>query len=283
MFKLTPDAAIRVASSAFLNYAAIPDAAKIMRKIPIIGGPFASFTWATAAHVGHGLGVNPSFYNRVQFFIDEVTGEQTPIEKEKLQTDTYSYLNADNWMKLPFFETNPVYLNMANYFPQYAINFLRDDTNRDVEKEYGGDVGSLVKVLDKLQGAQFMSTPEGRFMLDYLIVPWLTEEAVGRSLNTRGEIVYPEDFDALQKLGLGLGGIANQLTPRVIGQAAALLPGELSPEARQYAPSSYQKTENALEGKTAKGVLGTEDPASRTARDLGSTAGFSTQIIKTHK
>lgn len=262
-YKLTPLAALRVANETYLNYSALPAFAKVMRSLPIIGAPFFSFTYASGARLLRAAHLNPGFYNKISFFLHELSGEKDPLEKKALTGKYYSYLNRPEFVKLPFFQKNPIYLNMQQMLPHLSFQLLQTG-ERDYESEYGSEIANWIDRSSLLQ------TPEGQLLLNYVILPMILGEAVNRV----GQPIYPEDATAPEIAGRVLTGAADPFVPRSPSALAAFLAAGIPEEAIPYLPGyAFRKMRYALQGRTSSGVPAKEHPASRTIRSILSEIG----------
>jgi hypothetical protein len=263
-YKLTPAGAMRVANEIYLNYLALPSFVKVMRSLPLVGAPFFSFQYAMGENFIRTMGYNPEFFNRVSFMLHEVSGEKTPLEKTALESKYYSYLDKPEVIKLPLFTENPLYLNLGNMIPHYTMSML-EPPGRTYKNKYGD---AIVGAIDK-SGA--FSDPAGRVILDYVVLPSL----LGEALNKFDQTIYPSDAGLAEKAGLAATGLVESLVPKPFGDIAALSPIPVPDAAMQYVPSqAFRSLRYALQGKTARGIKGTEPASSRTLRELGKRFGL---------
>lgn len=270
-YTLSPKKAMEFASRAYLDYSAMPGFARIAKNIPILGSPFMSWQIGATAQTIRALGLNTSYFTRINFLIKELSGEQTPSEKEEADSQYNARLQEPGWMKMPFFRDNPTFINMGGYIPQYSINYFRNPDNRDIEAEYGPDVAKLVTAINYGQNTGLMSGPEGRFLVDYMLVPMIT----GELINSTGAVQYPESSGLLERLGLGVTGALSQAVPRSVGDAAALVPVNPPVESLPYLPRSYANLKKTLQGITT-GFSQAQNPQEEQLKALGSEAGFPT-------
>lgn len=227
---LSPEAALKAANETFMNYAAMPNAVKVLRTIPVLGSPFAAFSYAMLTKTGKTLLHNPAFFNKATFLKNEISRAepQSPLEKEALNGPYYNYLNSYERMKIPFFKEYPVYLNIANYLPYLSLNIFQEP-ERKYTNPLSQNVGSFV------DQSPFLKTPEGQLLYDYFIQPFLLNEAKPTGLFGQ-PLYYPEDTK-LQKAGEVATGIGQAFVP-------AWFPGGYR----------FQQMYNALQGKTAQGI-----------------------------
>ena len=249
LFRLSPLKAGELANEAFMNYAAMPDAVKLLRSMPLLGGPFASFTYAMVTKTAKTLVNNPSLFNKVTFAKNEIarTSPATPLEKSALTGPYYDFLNVYERMKLPFFQSFPTYLNLANWLPYVGLNSFQP-SERKYSTAFGQSVGS---VMDKLP---FLKTPEGQVLFDYVIQPWILGES--QPTGMFGQPLFHQSDTALQKTGRAIQTLAQAYVP-------------------PWFPPGYRYTQilNALEGKNAQGIPSTKSGYDLTAKALLSTLG----------
>ena len=267
MYRLTPKKATEIANEIFMNYNAMPAAVKVLRSLPIIGAPFVSFTYAMTHKVAKGMAYNPSFFNKVNFLMNELQGRAGPLEKKGLENKYYSWYTQPGMMRLPFFQENPIYLNLANMLPYYSMNMFMPS-----ERKYADTLPSVVaSVVDK---SPFMKTPVGQTIFDYFIQPMMIRDS-----NPQGQFgnpLYPTDATGLEKTGYAARSLAEAVVPGAASMAGlANLGGWMPQEAIQATPSyRFRQLAEAVEGKTPIGTIGKEAPASRTIRALLSNFGI---------
>lgn len=257
LYKLNADAATSVVQDMYMNYAAMPAAIKVLRSVPFLGSPFASFSFAMLNKGIKTAAYNPSFYNKIQFTLDEINGGKSPLEKASLKKDYYAWYNKAGMVSLPFFKDNPIYLNAASFLPYLTMNIFEPS-----ERKYGTGIGAeAAKLIDS---SPFFKTPEGQLMMDYLIMPHL----LGEATNMWGGQLWPSDATLAQKIGLAVRSSAETVLPPALGVA-----GIATPEAAMdYAPLyRWRQIGYAKEGKSSVGISGKESKTSRTARAILST------------
>lgn len=226
-------------------------------KIDITGN---SFSYAVSHNLLKGLGINPEFYNRVNYAIREASGAESPLERKVLQSKYGQHLDQPGMLRLnfPFLKDNPAYLNLQNMIPHMSLNFL-DDGRRAYAKQLPTDI---VRMIDA--NPFLAKDPVGGLLLNYVLLPMATGEAIGAF----GQRLYPEDSGLLEKAGLFAKGAAEPLVPKLAGTAGAFtLP--LPDVATPYVPSySYQVMRNALLGRNPQGYSTQESATSRSIRAL---------------
>ena len=206
LYRLTPEKATELTNLIHVNYAAMPAAVKVLRSLPIIGAPFFSFQYAMATKLGQTLLSNPAAINKVAFGMHEVAGSKTPLEKEALKTPYYQYLNNPGMLKLPFFQENPLYVNVASLIPYYNMNMFQPSN-----RKYDSTLGSqLTSVLDKLP---LMKDPVGQTIFDYFIQPMILKDSNEVPQGQYGEPLYPQNTSALGRLGYAARGLTDSFLP----------------------------------------------------------------------
>jgi hypothetical protein len=265
-YKLSIDKSMEVAAEVYMNYMAMPTFVKVIRQVPLIGAPFASFTYAMGAKTMKTLGANPAIFDKVNFALQEISGEKSPLEKLALKEPYYQRYNDPGMVKLnflPFFKDNPVYMNLANMLPYYTLNTFQPSARRFDQAL----PDAVVSFVDKFP---ILKTPEGQIMFDYFILPMMLKDAEPKGLFDQP--LYPKDSSALQKYGLyPTRQLAEALVPPVAGLGGLVVPSE----AAKYLPSyQAQKLANAKEGKTPIGVVGKEPAFQRVSRGIASVFGL---------
>ena len=264
-FKIKPERAVELVHEIFMNYQAMPGAVKVLRILPFLGSPFASFMYGMTTKTGKTLINNPAIFTKIQFALNDFSGTKGPLEKEKLKSKYYSWYNKGGMVKLPFFEQNPLYLNVANMIPYYSMNMFQPS-----ERKYGKTLpDAIVQMVDR---SPIMKTPEGQVMFDYFIQPLLLRESNPEGMF--GQPLYPKGATPAQKAGYAIRALAETVTPGALGLAGLATPSE---KILPYVPSyRWRQLGYAVRGKTPVGVTGKEPKTSRTLRALGSQFGVST-------
>ncbi len=267
IYKLSPIKAMEVANEAFMNYAAMPDFVKLMRIAPFMGNNFISFGYGMSSLAGKTAANNPAYLNKVQFFMQELGGEKTPLEKKALQGKYYSWLDRPGMVKMPFFTKNPTYLNAENMIPYYTMNLLTP-TERSYEDKFGN---AAAKVIDN---TPFFKKPEGQLFLDYFLFPMLLGEE--RAKGSFGQYLFPKDATIQDKVASFSKSAASTVLPGSAGPLGFALPEG----AAKYSPLySVTKAINAKYGKTPAGKPSKEPASSRILSTLGGTFGMPNKQI----
>jgi hypothetical protein len=273
-FRIHPAKAMELANEAYLNYAAMPAVVKMLRQLPFVGAPFASFMYGMYTKTGRTALSNPSVFNKVALGLN-ATPEETPIEKAMLTNNRYSYLDDDAMVKVPFFGNNMVFLNLANMIPYYTMNMFQPP-----QRKYEGILpNAVIQTLDK---TPILQDPVGSVMFDYFLLPHLIGDEVPKG--TFGQTLYPADATRLEKIGYAARSLSDPMIPSitqpVLGTAAGLAEnmGMLPEGATQFMPGYRTRSlGEAVQGNTSVGVSSRENPTQRYARGLGAVLGFPVQ------
>ena len=267
LYKINPIQAIGAVNEVFMNYSTMPEAIKVLRSMPLMGAPFGSFMYGMGVKTGKTAAYNPAIFNKINYFLKEFQSNKTPLERQQLQGSYYSWYNKDGMFSLPFFQDNPVYLNVADMIPYYTMNMLQP-SDRTVADE-GALPSGIKSVFDKLP---FFQQPEGQVLMDYFILPTILRESNPKG--KFGQALWKYDSTNLEKFGYAARALAETPLPTAIG-LTGVVGGKLAPEATEYVPSfRYRQLANAVQGKTSVGVTGQEDPVARTFRVLSGVFGL---------
>ena len=265
-YRLSSETALELANVMYLNYNAMPSAVRVLRNMPIIGSPFVSFMYGMTLKTGQTLAYNPSSFNKVNFAMNDFGGSKTPLEKQSLETPSYSYLKQQGMFRVPFFNDNPLYMNMASMIPYYSLNMFNPS-----QTNYGNSTRE--KLTQAVQSSPLLKDPAGSVIFDYLIQPLILGEAI-RPQGQFGQPLYPVDATGLEKAGYATRTLGEAFVPNITSYA-----GLLTPEAAaQYIPSyRWRQLAMAKEGKNQMGISSKEDPTQRTARTLLNATGIPLQ------
>jgi len=275
-YKLSGVKSLELANEIYLNYNAMPAAVKVLRNLPLVGSPFASFTYGMALKTGKTFVNNPAVYNKVAFAMKEFSGDKSPLEKGVLSDPRYSYLNEPAMLKLPipgqggFFAKNTLYLNMTNMLPYYSLNMFTP-TERRYNDLYSN---SVVQAIDK---SPFVKDPVGSTIFDFFVQPLIIRDS--RPLSSFGQPLYPSDASFFEKARAGIyQGVVDPVIPGLWSPVGGLATGYLAPGASEYMPSyRWRQVAQAVQGKTAIGKSSKEPAASRTLRSILGSAGIPVQ------
>lgn len=265
-FKLQPAKAAEIVNEIYMNYAAMPAAVRTLRMLPILGSPFFSFAYAMALKTGKTAMVNPAAFNKISFFLNELEAGKSPLEKEALKSKYYSWYNQPGMINLgstPFFNDNPIYLNVAQMIPYYSMNMFMPS-----ERKFPSNIrGQLASAIDNVP---VLKDPIGSLITDYFILPSIVRDT--QPQNMWGGPLFPKSAPWYQKyIGAPIRQAAEAIVPSTAAIPMAFTPDALTP----YLPSyPGRKVSYAVEGKTPVGVTAKESPASRTLRALLGIAGI---------
>lgn len=273
---LSPVKAVDIANDVMINYAAMPAAIRMLRNLPLVGAPFASFGYGMALRTAQTMAYNPAVFNRVAFAIRSASGKQTPLEKAALhppagQPNYYGFLNSPTELRLPmnFFDKYPLYYNLTNVLPYYTLNIFQP-SSRTYSQVLPNDI---VSTLDSLP---IMKDPIGSTLFDFFVLPTMIGNA--RPQSYLGQPLYPVNATSAQK-GFYLGrNLADQFTPSGIAPVGSLLPSDYA----QYLPGF--RTREFATGKAGEnqlGIPGSEPAASRQIRNLLGYLGFPVERVDT--
>lgn len=272
LFFLSPVAALKIANRIHMDYKAMPAAVKVLKRLPVLGSPFFSYQYGMTYNLARAMGITPAHLNKINMLLKEVSGDKSPEEEAALNTKYYEHLQEAGWMKMPWFTNSTRYANLAQYFPQYQANLLRSD-----DRSYRDNLDN--KIVQAIDASPFFETVEGRFMLNYILLPLLTHEA----LTTTGQQIYPEGADFMKKLGLGAAQFVGNLPPSDLLTAPAIIPFNPPEGAMPYLPFGYRSLKNALQGKSASGAITGSPSSEMTAEQLIEEAGLPTKRLPVKK
>jgi hypothetical protein len=260
-FVIKPDKAMEIVNDTYMNYAAMPAFIKSLRVLPIVGSPFFAFTYAMLAKVGKTALSNPAAFNKINFLLQELSGSQSPLEREALKSKYYSYLNTPGMVNLgeslPFFNKYDIYGNLAQMVPYYSLNIMNPS-----QRGFNDDIRSrFASVIDNLP---VFKDPIGQTLMDYVVLPAIIRDQA--PTNMFGTPLYEKNATTAMKMAYAGRSLLESLTPSVPSAVVASFPG-LPDEMIKWLPSyPGRKVGYAERGKTAMGLIGNEDPASRGLR-----------------
>ena len=263
-YHLTVDKSMDVAAEIYMNYMAMPNFVKRIRQVPLVGAPFASFSYAMMGKTAKTLAYNPAVFNKVNFALKEVSGEKSPLEKLALKEPYYERFEDPGMVKLnfpPFFQDNPVYMNMENMLPYYTLNMFQP-SQRKYDEKYPAALSDFINKFPALKD------PFGSIIIDYGLFPMMLQDEAPKGMFNQP--LYPESASTLAKtVGYPARQASEAFIPPFVGALAGMvLPAGFS----EYYPS-YQarRMANAKEGLTPIGVEGKESKVSRTLRAISGT------------
>lgn len=280
-YTLTPDKAMELAQVTFMNYAAMPSAVKIMRNLPLVGSPFASFIYANAIKTGSTVIHNPMAFNKLTYALNEFGGSKTPLERQAIYNPQssgykyYGYLGQPGMYRVPFIDDNPVYVNFASAIPAMSMNMFAPDQMKYEVK------GLDTETMNAINRSGLFSDPVGQLFKNYVLQPVILRDSI-LLRGGFGQPLYPVDATALEKAGYATRDVAEGLVP---GSAALPLAvgASLTGIPREAVPLyGARKLMGAFKGQTPLGISGKEPATSRTARAVLGQVGVPVQApVKT--
>ncbi|MCK4500415.1 hypothetical protein KAU11_07950, partial [Candidatus Babeliales bacterium] len=274
-YKIGSHKALQLANEAFLNYNAMPAIVKVLRNLPLVGAPFAAFTYGMYAKTGRTALTNPAFFNKTNFALSEARGDDTPIEKGLLNMDRYEYLNDPAMMKLPMGGNNMTFINLANMLPYYSLNMFQPP-QRKYEDTLTNDA---IQIMDRLP---VMQDPVGNVIFDFLLMPLILKDELPQG--AFGQPIHPKDAGAGTKALYAARSLADPFMPGItqpfVGMAAGL--GEnagILPEGTTQLLPGYRTRSmgEAVQGATSVGVQSKESAPSRSLRNFFASGGIPIQ------
>ena len=222
---------------------------------------------------GETLAYNPEFYNKISYLLHEIGGEKSPLEKQALESGYYDWLKQPGMMKIPFFQKNPLYLNVANMIPHYTMNILQPP-ERNYKNRFGAQVSGLI---DK---TPFFKTPDGQILFDYVLMPAILQGE--RPQGVFGQPLWEKDAGLIKKSGYAARTFLESLTPPAIGYAGLGAVAGLPPEDLiKYFPSyNYRKIAYPTVGKTNIGTTLKGSAAEKVMQAIAATSGLPTYSVK---
>lgn len=268
-YALTWDKATDLVNETNMNYSAMPAFVRMMRSVPIIGAPFVSFSYAMIPKTAKTLLHNPEAFNQINFLIHELSGTKTPTEKKNLESKYAQWFNSPSMFRVPFTDSHPAYINLANYLPYYSMS-LWNQSNRSY-KEVLPD--TMVNIVDK---SQLFKDPAGQVLFDYFIMPMLLDKE--RPLNQFGQPLYPQSADTLDKAGYAARSLGEDYVPGVAGALGLPVGGVMeavAPGSSKYVPSyTFRKLANATDQKSSLGIPKNESSASLVSKAIAGLVGI---------
>ena len=257
LYKLSPRKATEAANEIYMNYAAMPAMVKMMRSVPLLGSPFISFTYGMAHKVAKTAAYNPAMFNKVNFGMQEIGGQASPLEKKAMENKYYKWYSQPGMMRLPIVQDNPVYMNMVNWLPYYSMNLFTPS-----EKKYADTIpGTLTKMLDH---SPIMQSPIGQTIFNYVLQPMLIQGEVPQG--QFGQPLYPIGASTLSKMGYASRDLVDSVVPGVAGLAGLANVGlDIPASALEYVPSfRFRDLANAVKGRNIHGDTSSKSGPERT-------------------
>lgn len=275
-YTISPEKALDAVNEMYMQYAAMPTAVNVMRSIPIIGSPFIAFPYAMTTKVAKALAYNPQAFNKVSFLMNEVSGRKTPLEKQALAGKYYQHLNSPGYLRLEFFKDNPLYLNLTNMIPYYALNQL-GPTERSFDSKWANAVAQVV------DSSPFFKGPWGQTLIDDLVIPSFLNDGEAPQ-GYFGQKIWPTDATTGEKVGYAARNAAEAFTPGVLGFAGVLgakYPSFANPAVVEKIPNAKLRSMlYATQGKNSVGVQTRETPWQKVQRTMAGQLGASVTPVQ---
>jgi hypothetical protein len=269
-YRLNARKGVELTNALYMNYAAMPSAMRVLRNMPIVGSPFASFMYGMALKTGQAIAYNPAAFNKVGFAMNELGGTPTPLEKQALTSPIYSYLKQPGMYRVPFTDANPLYINLSNVIPYYSMNMFNPSQQNYDTSSIGNSFAQFI------DASPFVKDPLGSILFNNIVQPAILSEGT-QPQGQFGQNIWPADADFLTKLGYTTRDLTESVVPGV-GAFAGLAGGLAAPGLTNYVPLyRYRNLANAVQGKNVYGIAGKEPVASRTARGILSAVGVPVQ------
>lgn len=268
LYRVSPEKALEAVNMIYMNYAAMPGAVKVLRSLPIVGVPFASFGYGMGMKTIETAMYNPAVFNKINFLLNEISGPKTPLEKETMSRGFYEDFGQPGMVKLPFFRENPFYLNVANMLPYLSLNLFSEEG-----RKYGKRFPD--KVAATIENMPLLKDPVGQIIFDYVIQPSLMRDVSPQT--SFGSPLYPLDATATQKAGYAGRQLLEAFVPTGPGAVAGLAAGftPLPESAIEMTPSyRFWSLARSVRGEDVFGQKRKEAAAARTARGISGTMGL---------
>lgn len=283
IYHMSADYALEVAHEAAINYGAMPAAIRMLRSLPLVGAPFASFSYAMGIRTAQTAAYNPAFYNKIAFGMQSLSGHKTPLEKEAMKGKYYSWYNDPSMVRLPdafskFITQYPLYTNLSNALPYYSLNIFQP-SNRTYSAVLPDTV---VKMLDQ---SPIMKDPLGQTVFDNIVLPMILSRTGERPMSQVGSPLYPINATGADKAFYMGRGLVDSFTPAIISPVGALM----SPDYAKYYPGartrgfSYGQATGSTQypSENKLGIPGTEPTASRFIRNILGYVGIPIEMLNT--
>lgn len=267
LYRLTPQKAAEASAETFMNYAAMPDSIKVLRALPIVGGPFFSFQMAMLGKTGKTLIHNPAVFNKISFLMNEISGARTPTERQALQDKYNVFLQSQTVVRL----SKNWNVDLKNLIPYFTMNMLNPS-----QRKYNDTLPGVIA--NTIDNSPFMKHPIGQTILDYMILPSILSGA-DQPQGQFGQPIYPMDANFGQKAFYAGRSLAESVVPGVASYAGLtqipLKAAGVPDEAINYYPSyGMRQTAEATQGKNTIGAQTKEDPFQKTIRALLARSGL---------
>jgi len=279
LYTLTPEIAAKFTQEVYMNYGAMPSVVKLMRGLPFLGQPFIAFSYAMMTKIGRTAKYNAALFSKMNSFVHEVGGGKSPSERAALAERRNAYLNDLGMMKLPFGNKNPLYFRVEQLVPYMSLSMFNSG-KRDLQVQ--GLTKNAIDLSDKL----FFGTPEGQTLFNYVVLPMILRDGI-EPKGQFGQRLYPKNATSGEKLAYALrdtteGYFSNPVVGGTAGAVTGAIPGGIPDNIQEFVPLGYRyrQTSRALHGETSVGVIGKEDPVSRSVRAYMGLIGLPVYKLK---
>jgi hypothetical protein len=259
-----------------MNYAAMPAVVKVLRNLPLVGAPLVSFSYGMTVKAGKTALYNPAIYNKINYLMNEISGDKSPLEKESLKQPYYKWFDQPGMMKLPLpiFGQNPIYADLQSLIPYYSLNMFTPS-----ERKYKDTLpGEVLAVLEKLP---ILQDPVGQQIFDYFVQPLMLQKGEIPQ-NAFGSPLYPKDATGLQKAGYFTRQLGEAVTPGVVGFAGGPAGLIMDADKMDWMPSyKFRGVMHAIQGENPLGIPSKESAGSRTIRQYMSLMGVQLHPMNT--
>ena len=260
---------MEIANTAYMNYNAMPGIVKVMSRLPLIGSPFSSFMYGMMLKTGQTMLYNPSFFSKQNFAMKDFGGQQSPLERQEMNTKYYNYLKQPGMMRLPIISDmgSPVYLNAANVMPYYSMSMFQPS-----QAPVGTNNTSMPdELVNLVHQSPFFKTVFGSVIFDHMLQPALYSAAGlnEQPTNQFGTQLYPSDASALDKVGYTARDVTDSFIPGPLNVLMGLgLIGSQAPDAAVQAYPGYNTRQfvEATRGENQLGISSKEPAISRVIR-----------------
>jgi len=252
-YKVSAEKAGKIASEMFMDYSAMPGLVRMARSVPIAGIPFASFAAGMYHIAGSTVLHDPLFFRNVEMARREISRGATPAERNALISQYYAYLNSPDYLRVGSFNGNPYYMGIGQMLPYYSMSLL-DGPDRRYKSETGQAISRWVD-----SDLFPFKDPIGQWIFDYLVLPAITREAIGRF----GQPLWPKDASEPVKWLYAARGLAEPYVPKGLAYGAipAGFASDLTPQQTEAIPNySFRALYNAMKGRDTRGFMPSGQP-----------------------
>ena len=277
-YKMDPALAAKITDRIYMNYQAMPAFIRMMGKTPLIGTPFASFPAAMLLDkLPSTMKNNPAFFSKMESLMNEIKGDESPIEKKMKEKNAYAKLQALGQQRLgfiPFFKDNPLYLKIGSMVPFLSINQLDPS-----ERTWGeGAKGKVLSALD----TWLMNDPIGQVFKDYFLPAMVLGDTEDTTVGRMGQKILPVDPTLFQRVGYAARAVgeASPLGSAPATVALAPLVSAMPSEAAAYIPNFRARDIGlSAKGQNPIGVSRNEDQKLQLIRAIGKMIGIDTTNV----